>query len=263
MNQIDGIDLSNYDGPLMNWELEAYRADGIAHIALRAGTESLHHVELAHQQVRACEQGGMGWSLYLWPYFDEHPVQAAGEVLVHYSHIDPPICWVDCEELTHEGTPDHNRWWLRAYTDTLIQAGHQVGIYTRKDWWETHMATDQFANLPLWVALWDWVPDLTVWRPFGGWTQLAGKQWTGNAQGPLVGGQAIDRDVFDAAVVSVAEEDDMALVAELERIAEEEVIRNIEKALAVPRLPKAAREALQFGALPAAQTIARGGAPRE
>lgn len=65
---------------------------------------------------------------------------------------------------------------------------------------------------------------------------------------------------------SAGEEDDPMRVAELEslvgvlrdagRVAREE----IEATLAVPRLPRAAREKLRYGALPAAQTIERGAA---
>jgi hypothetical protein len=76
---------------------------------------------------------------------------------------------------------------------------------------------------------------------------------------------------FSMIHVPVAGED-MARIAELEtQVAELEslvgVLRaaggvareNIEKALAVPRIPKLARVPLEYGALPAAQTVERGG----
>jgi len=74
--------------------------------------------------------------------------------------------------------------------------------------------------------------------------------------------------------IAVEEAEDVGRIEELEQqVADDATLigvlkaagaaaqADIEKALIVPNLPKAAREALEHGALPAAATVARGGAP--
>lgn len=71
---------------------------------------------------------------------------------------------------------------------------------------------------------------------------------------------------FAAVWIALPTEDEMADCSELEsqlselrRVAENEVLRNIDKALTYRSLPKGARDALEHGAKPAAETLARGG----
>jgi hypothetical protein len=118
--------------------------------------------------------------------------------------------------------------------------------------------TAALSYLPLWNSTDTKTPDRTLGWEYGGWTQpFAGVQY--DLSGP-------DRNVFDRALYAEDEtppgEDD-TVTAEQTRIAKDEVLRTINEALAVPKLPKAARTALESGAKPATETIIRlgGGDP--
>lgn len=264
-----GADFSNYQGTLSPQMVQCFKDRGIAHVVIRASLEDAVKRQLARQQLQALKDGGIGISVYLWCYHSMDPAQQAQQALDWYGDLTPSIWWLDAEEVDPRWDgdgPAQRVAWLQTCLQTLEQAGQRAGIYTGAWWWKPFTAdSTAFAGYPLWVAEYDNRPDLDVFYPFGGWSACQGKQYTGN--GELCGLRPIDLDAFDAALFDApeapVEEDDPVVMQELQRIAQDEVIRNIELALATKRLPKAAREALQWGALPAAQTIARGGAPEE
>mgnify|MGYP001582451802 FL=1 len=97
--------------------------------------------------------------------------------------------WLDCEE-------DGLDVIARIHEAVERFREFKVGIYTRRNWWETYIDDpENFSYLPLWDADYDDVPDLEDFTPYGGWTKRFGKQYAGNQ--PFCG-TTVDFNVFAA-----------------------------------------------------------------
>ena len=108
---------------------------------------------------------------YVWVYGSASPVQTALSVGSLYG--PGTRVWLDCEDAD---APTIG--WLDTCIEELEALGCTAGIYTRKGWWEDH-TQDDFSDLPLWDALYDGIPNVEVFTPYGGWTQAEGKQYGG------------------------------------------------------------------------------------
>lgn len=257
---VAGIDISNYQS-LTPARARDLAAGGVQLVIVRASHERQALIDTARAQMAMVVEAGMALHAYGWVYFTEDAASTAQYWRDIYA--DQPIgrFWIDCEETQYVKDPGVNRLWLsRALA--VLQETWPVGIYSGRWWWEPYMGnTPAFASLPLWDADYTGVPTLTPPYPlYGGWTRRAIHQYDG--RGSLAGISPLDLDAVDPALLGENTVTDEQM-AEVQRIARDEVIRNIKKALAVPKMPAAARTALVSGALPAAQTLARGLQPGE
>lgn len=130
-----------------------------------------------------CTVGG-----YVWAYPDASPEATAREAVdvVRGAGVRIPVLWVDCE--TYNDQPGPDLAWLQAMALESLRLGVMPGIYSAAWYWERYMEnTMALSHLPLWVADYQGGPTLDDFKPFGGWTQAAGKQWSGSP---------IDQSVF-------------------------------------------------------------------
>ena len=70
-------------------------------------------------------------------------------------------------------------------------------IYTGGWFWRGHLGNpDWFSHIPLWDSYYNGVPKLELVRPYGGWTDVIGKQYYGTKHHENLGFQC-DLSVFD------------------------------------------------------------------
>lgn len=116
-----------------------------------------------------------------------------------------PFVWMDFEDkfrdhynpplLGYEVHPDVITGWVQYAIFLAEEEFGSVGLYTRRGWWQEYTADNSglFTNLPLWAADWDGVPDLNVYKPFGGWSKQTMKQYAGDV---TVEGVLCDLNVY-------------------------------------------------------------------
>jgi GH25 family lysozyme M1 (1,4-beta-N-acetylmuramidase) len=274
---IYAIDISNHQGVPSVPTMRRWREQGYEHLIVRLSLERASMIDIARAQLENGAEAGFTLAGYPWAYPRvEDPHSLAPRILEAYG-AELLCYWIDFED--EEGwafeDPNRNITWASEALKTFDAAGVRVGVYSGAWWWNkpNRMAgTPAFRNYPLWEAYYvKYVPDAPGMATFGGWDARRAWQYTDKG---LVAGSTLDLSVVDDVwlyskpEVPVTDEQ----MAEVQRIAQDEIIRNVESAtdhvdaaLKYGRLSagareslKLARENLQAGALPAAQTLARG-----
>lgn len=207
---ISGLDISNHQGELsVNW-FRARLAEGWQHFIIRGGLERQAFRDLARRQaINAMDAGGT-IDFYHWIYFSaDNPVRLAQDAVATFGDLDRGIHWLDIEDPGYVLSPVENVQWLHRCVQEFELADRQVGIYTGRWFWVPYMGNSrEFTHLALWTADYDGVPDLRVWRRYGGWELVVGKQY-GDTGG-------LDRDVFDEVLLFARDGEDPVKIAELE-----------------------------------------------
>ncbi len=258
---IRSLDVSNYQSDVSAGQMARWWELGWEHLVVRGSLERQSMRDIAHRQLDLGADAGMSLAVYTWAYFTvDHPESFAADAVREYGRHQPLVYWIDCEDVDgySYGEPNLNITWLHRALAAFDALGVRAGIYTGAWWWLPYMGgTHGFRERPLWDAAYNGNPSLEA-PTYGGWERRRGHQYFGSGTGQ-VEGYALDLNVFDEEWLygQEAPVNDVQM-AEVQRIAQDEIIRNIEKALAQKRLPAEAREALTYGALPAAQTLARG-----
>jgi len=148
---------------------------------------------LARQQIRDARAFGASVSGYVWAYWGVDALEHINSAL----DVAPPgsnlkMIWIDCED-DAGAAPGTVGPWLVTAREIIEARGYRMGIYTGRYWWQDKTGNSEvFADLPLWLADYDNVDTLEMRYPFGGWTTLAGKQYTSDP---------IDLDVFSSTVI--------------------------------------------------------------
>lgn len=138
-------------------------------------------------QRKGCTTGG-----YVWLYAGIDGAKQVADAIDTASQAQLPLnernpLWLDCEDYTDNSYPSLAV--IRQAVAECQRRGITVGIYTGGWWWKSRAANSQeFTALPLWAAVYDGNPALIA-PGFGGWTEMAGHQWSGNP---------VDRSVFRA-----------------------------------------------------------------
>jgi GH25 family lysozyme M1 (1,4-beta-N-acetylmuramidase) len=150
----------------------------------------------AMAQIQSALNQGCSVSGYVWGYRSVSPVQAVQDAigLAQSAGVALKFLWIDCE--TYQGStfdPGPDSAWLRAAGRACLDLGVRPGIYTGQWWWEQAigLATQEFASWPLWLANYNFLPDLTSVKGFGG-MEVVAHQWTSSAPD----GTGLDRSVF-------------------------------------------------------------------
>jgi hypothetical protein len=179
-----GIDISNYNGVPSPEQLQSWKGQGVQHVVVRASLERQQLEDTAHQQLQVCRDAGFQVAAYVWAYFSEDPKDTAQAALDLYDQFSPDTYWLDCEETDPQwagSSPGQRQQWLGACVSAFEDAGKRVGVYTGSWWWVPYMDNSPlFADLPLWDADYDGVADDNDWSHYGGWSERAGKQYSGN-----------------------------------------------------------------------------------
>jgi hypothetical protein len=226
MPDVFGLDISNYQWPLTQQQVNDWRTiGGVEHCIVRASLESWNHRDITRRQCAMLQEAGIGISAYIWQYPDDaistppNVVRQSLELMQDYA---PVYYWLDVEDVEHSRGPAANIQSVRRYMNELDAAGVRSGIYTGLWYWNDHRvgmaATDAFADRDLWVAEYDGDPDRQRWTRFGGWHTALVKQYQGSRFGRILG-MPCDLNTF--APEAVQEGEDPVRIAELEqRVAE-------------------------------------------
>ena len=100
------------------------------------------------------------------------------------------------------------------------RTGQRAIIYSARWFWHDRFDNpDNFKDVPLWSADYDGDPTLDFPRPYGGWTELVGKQYSGTT---TFAGVEMDRNSFLREFVENGE--DMSTDEELENRAKADAI---------------------------------------
>ncbi|HXU82489.1 MAG TPA: GH25 family lysozyme [Polyangia bacterium] len=207
---VPGVDISNWQN-LTPQGARALKDSGVELVIVRMSHERPALVDIALRQMQMVVDAGMRLHGYPWAYFNEDPVATAQKWIGLYDSMPIEHVWPDCEETQYVGDPAHNIDWLQMALATLKQQW-PTGIYTGRWWWVPRMGNSTaFADEPLWDADYTNVPELHPASLYGGWTQRAIHQYTGN--GALAGMAPLDLDAVDPALLEEAE--DMGQIEDL------------------------------------------------
>lgn len=188
------VDVSNWQGADLQPIIAAHQPE---HIVVRLSTEiDRNQRGIAIYQVQQALALGLSVSAYIWCYWrlDPHAHMLDALKVADAAGLSPDVMlWLDVEDDDGARLETCQPWLVDAVAE-LERNGRRAGIYTSADFWQRRVGNSpDFARLPLWLAHWDGIPKLTSSAmPLGGWSTLAGKQWS---ESP------IDRDVFDRAAL--------------------------------------------------------------
>jgi hypothetical protein len=172
---VSALDVSNYQTANIGQLLETFQPE---HVIVRLSTESPPKRDIARAQLEQALDFGATVSGYVWCYWNLDPNMHTHGALSVAEGFPIKRVWFDCED---DSGADQARVELWLATGVQVAADDQLpsGIYTGQFWWQDFAGnTDAFNDLPLWLARYDDIATLDFPHKFGGWTQLAGKQWT-------------------------------------------------------------------------------------
>lgn len=171
------LDLSMWEGPIAQWEMDCFWNAGVRHIVSGTQVE-----EITRQQLAMARRRGMSLDAYVYLYWDRDVRAQVEEALRRADGFGIGRMWLDVEEAPPAGTSAQALAELlqQAVDACRAQTGAGCGIYTGAGFWTKHLAnTTRFAEVPLWFAHYDDVTSLSAWpsERFGGWAAPAAKQW--------------------------------------------------------------------------------------
>lgn len=194
------LDISNFSGTFSSKQAQELR-DSARRLVVGTQDDAI-----AINQVTLGEGACMEIQLYAQLYFAvPHSKNIDKSVIVRdATKLDGGVrLWLACEDVVPEGmSPDVVDCWIwKAVQDASGKGFRNIGIYTRKNWWEEAMGNSTHyssTGFPLWVAQYDDVGDLTVYDAFGGWDRPEMKQFAVKLNdGPIIiGGVQVDRNVY-------------------------------------------------------------------
>lgn len=182
--QVHAIDVSNWQ-PQDLTELIRATDPVSSHVILRIprpaerSFQKLRDIAIA-QAVSAldngCTVGG-----YVWLYESDNPKSVVAEGLEEWRVIRNgvadeagmlgpiPILWIDVEG--YNGSLPSTAT-VQGVLDAAAEIGVPCGIYTNRSTWQ-RLGSPDLPGVPLWVALWNGVPDLDPSMEFGGMRLVA------------------------------------------------------------------------------------------
>jgi hypothetical protein len=174
------LDLSHWEGPMSQWEMDCFWGEGVRHII--AGTQV---EEVTRQQLGMAVSRGMTVDAYVYLYWNEDLGAQVRRALARVQGTPVGRLWLDVEESPGGRSAREVADLLHRAVDACrAQARVRCGIYTRGSYWRERLGnTTRFADLPLWYALYNHRTSLSSWSSerFGGWIAATGKQWAEEA----------------------------------------------------------------------------------
>ncbi len=183
------VDLSFWEGPIAEQEMDCYWDSGVRHVVTGTQLE-----EVTRQQLDMAVRRGMTVDGYVYLYWTD---DMAGQVDTAFARTDgSPIgrMWLDVEEdvkdLGANAVIDKVQAALDRCRIDGAARGVQCGIYSGNGFWRGAMAnTPLFADVPLWYARYNGGHDvekraLSSWsegESFGAWEAPVAKQWAEQA----------------------------------------------------------------------------------
>lgn len=185
------MDISNFQGKLTPWQVQALRDSGYSFLIAGAQEPAI-----TRQQLTIAHEGGLEIEAYTYFYWDnvEKYIQRTIEAC---QGIPIKQLWIDCESAIYSFTQAEILVKIHQAVNVLGNMW-PIGIYTSPNWWHNVLGNpSDFKDLPLWHAHYDNVPDFTDWPliGYGGWDSIHTKQYSENIN---VGGVSCDLNVRTA-----------------------------------------------------------------
>jgi hypothetical protein len=191
-DQVHALDVASYQGRDLSAFIRAYQPEHVV-VHLYMPSEG-PGPQFSRDQILCARDHGCTVGGYVFVYRPGDSVDyylANTLELCASVGLELPICWIDCEPSVYGPGPDER--WMDEWLVKAGSVGMQTGLYCNLDWFNTHPGFAKYADvLPLWLAHYDGVADVTSGPIPAGWSELAAKQWQVSDDGI---GQ-IDRDVF-------------------------------------------------------------------
>ncbi len=190
-----GCDISNFQGTISP-SVASCLKNSVDVVVVRLSTERQQLIDIAREQIQACQGVGLTVLGYPWAYFNTDPQQQFEAVMDAYDDLDVAAILMDCEDEQNVLSPSQNVAWLHHALSAYISQGYPAGIYSGPYYWSHFMGGDQsFGDYVSWVANPNGRVTLDDVQPLGG-ARVVGKQYSWDAS--LCGISPIDLDVFDA-----------------------------------------------------------------
>ena len=188
MTILKAIDVSSHQPRDLTALIQTHQPD---HVIVK-GYLPIENISQDHTraQVRSARQNGCTVGMYVWCYRSSSPIETIDSIISLCASMDLslPLLWLDCETYTGangaviDPGPDSD-WLARAVDHAERVYQMKCGIYTGRWWVRDYFPGGEsafagFNRLPLWLSLYDAMPDINIWIPFSGFTHLAAKQWT-------------------------------------------------------------------------------------
>lgn len=211
------IDASNWQGDLGPGVYAFWKGEGYSAVIL--GTSGNPSAPLVYEaQARKALAAGLDVEAYIWLTWGTDVDAFAERVRRKLDLVatvpDVRRVWLDCEDTNIEAGSDVVGL-IALARDIVRERGFEVGIYTSAWWWGPNTGNEAgFGDLPLWLAHYDGVAELTSsLLPIGGWSELYRKQYseTGSAGGVYPLDLNVERD---AAIAPPPAEPGLALTYE-------------------------------------------------
>ncbi len=173
-----GVDVSHWEGPLAQRELDCFWDSGVRHLI--AGTQV---EEVTRQQLAMAASRGLTVDAYVYLYWDRDIRAQVKEAFRRTSGTPIARMWLDVEENPRGLGANALGDLVQQALDTCAAEGKGAigcGIYTGPGFWKSYLAnTTRFASVPLWYAWYNTKKTLDAWssEAFGGWPVPTGKQW--------------------------------------------------------------------------------------
>lgn len=187
LSTVKAIDVSSHQPADLSQIIAAYRPE---HVIVRIYLD-LELPDFAHSaaQIQSARDNDCTVGGYIWSYRSADPHGSIDEVIAKCASVGLvlPLLWIDCETYGSGASfdPGPDAHWLTEaveYADAMYEM--KCGIYTGYWWINSHfpggwMAYQPFLRLPQWWAVYDGNPDIDVFPPKPGLTELAAKQYRG------------------------------------------------------------------------------------
>ena len=158
------IDISNWSGEVTEAQFKAARLAGCSRVIV-----ALNNLPLAQRQLRNAVAAGLETQVYIYYYFAQNVADRTRSCLAAIEGLPVKRVWIDCEDEKHSLEARYLANRIRVTRDLIRTLGYEPGIYTAAWWWNKYMAgITEFADLPLWDALWDKDADIDAVK-YGGW----------------------------------------------------------------------------------------------
>lgn len=207
------IDISHHTGEITSQQARALRDE---HNVTRV-VVGLQNTTIARQQMQVLTDAGLELHAYVYLYFGRNVIQQTAQPLAKVTEFPIERVWLDAEDMTSGMKPFRIAAQLLLAEREVNRAGRKPGIYTRRSWWNHYMKEmPTFNHLPLWAAWWNGRADYEGFRFFGGWTELAMKQYAADS---MELGVRADLNVYEPAAVPHEHAGLLTGLDEIQRIA--------------------------------------------
>jgi hypothetical protein len=161
------------------------KSKGFDFAIIRGFQETCNVDPNSHATVQAAWAGGMAHvDLYLFPSYGcgKSAAEQMDETINNMGSTPFGTIWLDIES-GGQGSASSNHQWMM---DALAEGGKRIGasrlgIYSSQyEWGQVMGSLSGPTSYPVWYADYDGQPSFNGFLRFGGWTNPAMKQWSGN-----------------------------------------------------------------------------------